>query len=195
MAQDYDSTVRVGPGERENITLAEVYKLLAEDPEEFKTSAIAPEYFVRAFEDLSKTVDEILCVTVSSKLSAGYNNAVIAGKEAMDKMPGLRVRVLDSLSASGGEGLIALAAARSASRGLDLDAVAAAAEQARQYADCLFVFDTLRYVYRTGRMPKVVSQVAGGLGVKPLVQVRGDGKVHFVALFRSREKALERALE
>ena len=178
-----------------DISPAEAYQLLAQNPSQFTTAATPPDYFSKAFEELSNTVKEILCITVSSKLSAVYNTAVVAGEQVTEKAPELRIRVFDSMSASGGEGLIAFAAARAAAAGLDLDGVTAVAEEARQNSECLFVFDTLRDAYRTGRIPKVASQAAAILSVRPLCRIGRDGKVHFIGLARSRAKGVQRMFE
>jgi DegV family protein with EDD domain len=178
-----------------DISTAEAYQLLAQNPGEFTTAAIPPDHFMKAFEELSEAVKEILCITVSSKLSAVYNTAVLAREQLREKAPELKIQVFDSMSAAGGEGLIALAAARAAAAGLDLDGVIAVAEKARQDSECLFVFDTLRDAYRTGRVPKVASQAAAILNIRPLCRIGQDGKVHFIGLARSREKGVQRMIE
>jgi DegV family protein with EDD domain len=178
-----------------NISTAEAYHLLAQDPTQFTTAAIPPDYFRKAFEELSSTVKEMLCITVSSKLSAVHNNAVMASEQMRERAPDLKIQVLDSMSAAGGEGLIALAAARAAAEGLDLDAVTAVANRARESVECMFVFDTLRDAYRTGRIPKVASRVGHILSVRPLCRVCRDGKVHFIGLTRSRGKGIKQIIE
>ncbi|MEW6034554.1 MAG: DegV family protein [Chloroflexota bacterium] len=175
-----------------DISPAEAYRLLEQDPTQFTTSAIPPAYFYKAFEEVGRGAREILCITVSSKLSGVYNSALLAGEQVRERVPGLQPRVFDSMSAAGGEGLVVLAAAGAAARGLDLDGVTAVAERARRESECLFVFDTLRHTYRTGRVPRVVSEGADLLGVRPLCRIGRDGMVHVVGLARSRRKGVER---
>lgn len=178
-----------------DIRPTEAYQLLAQNPTQFNTAAISPDYFSKAFEELSNSVKEILCITISSKISGVYTNAVMAGEQMREKAPELKVRVFDSMNAAGGEGLITLAAARAAVRGLNLDEVTAVADKARKNTECLFVVDTLREAYRTGRIPKVASQVAGMLSVKPLCRIYRDGKVHYIGVTRSRRKGMQRIIE
>ena len=178
-----------------DISAAEAYRLLAQNPSQFTTAAIPPDYFRKAFEELSNSVKEILCITVSSKLSGVYNNAVMASEQMRERAPDLNIRVFDSMNAAGGEGLIALAAARAAAGGLGLDGVTAVADRARESAECLFVFDTLRDAYRTGRIPKVASRVGTILRVRPLCRIYRDGRVHFIGLTRSRGKGVQRIIE
>lgn len=178
-----------------DITPSEAYQLLAQNPKMFTTAAIPQHYYGEAFESLSSDVNQIFCTTVSSKLSAGYDAALRAAKELTKDKPNLRIEVFDSLNAAGGEGLIALAAARAAAEGLDLDAVIKAAEKARENAECLFVFDTLAEIYRSGRIPKVAALAANALSVKPMFSINRDGKVHFAGLARSRKKGVKRIIE
>ena len=178
-----------------DINAAEAYELLAQNPSHFSTAAIPSHYFSEAFEKLSNTTKEILCITLSSKLSAVYNTAVIAAEQMREIAPELRIQVFDSLNVGGAEGLITLAAARAAAEGMDLDGVTRVAERARESAECLFVFDTLRDTYRTGRVPKVVSDAASRLSVRPLCHVHQDGKVYVIGLTRSRKKGVERIIK
>jgi DegV family protein with EDD domain len=178
-----------------NISPAEAYNLLAQNPSQFNTSAITPDYFSRAFEEMSNRTAEILCITVSSKISAVYNSAVMASEQTVEKAPGLKIRVFDSMSAAGSEGLIVLAAARAAAQGLDIDRVIEVAERARGESESLFIIDTLKYIYRTGRIPKLVSRGAGALGARPLCRIGRDGTVRFVGLGRSREKGIQKIME
>ena len=178
-----------------DISPAQAYQLLAQNPSQFTTAAIPPDYFGKTFEEVSNAAREILCITVSSKLSAGHDMALMASKQVQETAPELKIRVFDSLSAAGVEGLIVLAAARAAAAGQDLDGVAKVAERTREVAEGLFVFETMRDVHRSGRIPKVVSQAADKMGVKPICRIYQDGKVHFTGLARSRNKGVQRVLE
>jgi len=177
-----------------DITPAGAYELLRQNPDQFSTAAISPDYFTRAFEELGDGVEGILCVTISSKLSGIYGNAVLAGKQMTAKAGAPRIEVFDSMNAAGGEGLIALAAARAASRGLGLDEVIRVAEKARENAECLFFINSLRDAYRSGRIPKIASQFADILKIRPLCDIR-EGKVHPIGLTRSRSRGVERLIE
>jgi DegV family protein with EDD domain len=174
-----------------DISPAEAYELLRQNPDQFSTAAISPDYFTRAFEGLGDGVEGILCITVSSKLSGVYGNAVIARKQMRARAGAPRIEVFDSMNAAGGEGLIALAAARAASRGRGLDEVIRVAEKARENAECLFFINSLGEAYRSGRIPRVASQFADALRIRPLCDIR-EGKVHPIGLTRSRSRGVER---
>jgi len=178
-----------------DITPADAYRLLAQNPSEFRTASIPQQYFSDAFIKLSAITQQILCITLSSKLSSVYQVALQASQETTDRIPDLTIRVVDSLSASGGQGLTVLTAARFAAAGHDIDAATAIAEEVRENAECLFVLDTLTEIHRSGRIPKVAAQAVGILNVKPVLRLFRDGKVHFVALARNRRKGLRRILD
>jgi DegV family protein with EDD domain len=94
-----------------------------------------------------------------------------------------------------GEGLIVLAAARAAAQGMSLEQIAEIARQVRQKTGTFLLFDTLRYVYRTGRAPKLVSMLGSMLGVKPLLRATDKGELHPAGAFRTREGGVKRMLE
>jgi DegV family protein with EDD domain len=102
--------------------------------------------------------------------------------------------VLDSQSVTAAEGFIALTAARAAAEGRSLAEVTKAAEVVRDRVSFLVLLDTIRYVYRTGRIPKVVARVGSMLNVKPILTI-SSGSVHFAGAVRSREHGLTRILE
>src|SRR5438067_5398667 len=101
----------------------EFYKALVEERVPVSTSGPSAGDFAAAFEQALAGADGVVCVNVASFVSATYGTAVAAAKNF-----GGRVRVIDSRSASLGEGFIALEAARAAAKGAVLDAVVARAE-------------------------------------------------------------------
>ncbi|GAG77117.1 unnamed protein product, partial [marine sediment metagenome] len=138
-----------------DITPTEAYELFLKDPESFKTSAASPEDCLKAYREASKQAKDILCVTISAKLSAVYNVAQGAKEQAKTELPQTSIVVLDSQTATAAEGFIALAAAQAAAEGKGLAEVIKAAEEMRDRVCLIALMDTVRYVYRTGRIPKV----------------------------------------
>src|SRR5437660_597273 len=113
----------------------EFYKALVEERVPVSTSGPSAGDFAAAFEKaLTGGADGVVCVNVASFVSATYSTAVSAAKDF-----GGRVRVIDSRSASLGEGFIALEAARAGAGGADLDAVVARAEDRTRRAGDRFL--------------------------------------------------------
>lgn len=177
-----------------DITPSEAYRFLAEDPEKFNTSPSSPPHFLEAFREASLKAKNILCITLSAGLSTGYNVALLAKGQAEAELPGVKIEVMDSRNATSAEGFIALAAARAAADGQDLAQVVKAAEVVRDKVTFLFYLDTMKHVYRTGRIPKVASQVGSMLNIKPILTTKG-GLVHLKGVVRNQEQGLTRILQ
>ena len=101
--------------------------------------------------------------------------------------------MLDSETATPAEGFIALAAARAAAEGKDMAEVVSAAEEIKNKVNALVFLDTIRHVYRSGRIPKVASQIGSVLNIKPILTV--SRKVNFVGMVRNRKHGTERMMQ
>jgi DegV family protein with EDD domain len=175
-----------------DITPSEAYKLFLNDPDSFKTSAASPEACLQAFRVASKKADKIFCVTVSAKLSMMYHAVCEARDLAKSELKDITIEVMDSHSATPSEGMIALAGARAAVDGADLPNVVSAAELIRKKVGAVVILDTIRHVYRSGRIPKIASQIGSALNIKPILTV--SDVVHFAGVIRNRKQGIERLL-
>ncbi len=176
-----------------DITPSKAYELFLEDPDSFKTSAASPEDCLQAYRSASQRADNILCITVSTQLSAVYSVAQEAKEQISAELPDISIEVLDSQTATPAEGMVALAAARAAAEGKDLPEVISTAEEIRDKVNAIVFLDTIRHVYRSGRIPKIASQIGSVLNIKPILTV--SGKVHFTAAVRNRKHGIERILQ
>lgn len=176
-----------------DITPSEAYKLFLDDPDSFSTSAASPAECLQSFSKAAEKAENILCVTVSSKLSHVYDSALAAAELAKNELPGVNIKVMDSTMATSSEGMIALAAARAAFEGKSLEEMAQAAEAVMQKVNTYIFLDTIQHVYRSGRIPKIASQIGSMLNIKPILTVRGT--VSFAGMARSRKKGIEHLLE
>jgi DegV family protein with EDD domain len=109
------------------------------------------------------------------------------------EFPNVSIEVLDSQTATPGEGFVVLAAARAAAEGKDRTEVLRVAKEVMSKINVLVFLDTIRHVYRSGRIPKIASQIGSVLNIRPILTV--SGKVHFVGAVRNRQHGLERILE
>ncbi len=176
-----------------DITPTEAYKLFLEDPDSFKSSAPSPEDCLQGFRSASQRAESILCLTVSTKLSMMFNSACDAKELAKTELPDTTIEVMDTYQATPSEGMVALAAARAAAEGKDLAEVMHAAEEVRDKVSAILFLDTIRHVYRSGRIPKVASQIGSVLNIKPILTV--SGVVHFAGMARNRKQGIERVLQ
>jgi DegV family protein with EDD domain len=176
-----------------DITPTEAYELFLKDPDSFKTSAPSPNECLEVFRKVGKRADNILCITVSVKLSATYNAALEAKELINIEKPDLTIEVLDSKSATPSEGMIALAAARAAEENKELAEVISAAEKVRDKVNSYVLLDTMRHVFRSGRIPKIASQIGSALNIRPILSV--SELVNFSSIVRSRKQGIERVLK
>ena len=177
-----------------DISPSQAYQLLEKDPERFATSAASPMDYVEAFRELSSRAQSILCITISSKLSAFYDTAQAARESFKEESPQTIIELLDSNSVAAAEGFVVLAAARAAAEGQGLAEAIKAAEAVREKVNFVLLLETIRYAYRSGRIPKVAAQIGSALSVKPILGL-SDGAVSFVGIARSKERGMNRVLQ
>lgn len=163
--------------------------LLTRLDEGVSTSAPSPGDYMRALENVLRTADGAVVVTVAQALSASYTSARIAAENYGD-----RVRVIDSEAAAGAEVLVALAAAQAAQAGAEFDDVEAAARAAVPEVRLVGTLDSLKHLVRSGRVPGIAGAAGKVLGVNPLFELR-RGKVRALRPAFSREAAFDRIVE
>lgn len=153
-----------------------------------ETSAPSPGAFQAAFAAAQADgADGVVCVTLSSKLSATYQAAAAAAEAMGAELP---VRVIDSLSVTMGEGLGVLAGVAAADAGGDLDAVEAAVRSSLERARVYGTLDTLDNLRKGGRIGGAQAFFGSLLSIKPVIEV-ADGQVEPESRQRTRTRALQ----
>ena len=156
-----------------------------------KTAAAAPGSFKEAFEGLfAQGYDEVVCVNVGSKLSATLGSA----KVAREMLPERSIHVVDSESATLGQGLLVLLAAQRAREGKSGAEIVAELEKRRHTLTLFLALDTLEYLKRGGRISPARAAIGSVLSVKPIITLV-DGVVETADRPRTRGKARARVLE
>jgi len=177
-----------------DITPSQAYELFLKDPEAWFSSAPSPMDFLEAFRKVSNQTKNILCVTISSRLSTTYDVAQVAKGQAEAELPGTSIVVVDSQTTTAAEGFVALAAARAAAEGKDLAEVAKTAKEMRERVTFVALLDTVRYVYRSGRIPKVAARAGSILNIRPIFTV-SSGVVRTVGIARNKAHGVDRLLK
>jgi DegV family protein with EDD domain len=170
------------------LTSAEFFTRLARANPLPRTAAPAPGAFLAVFERLAEESDQILCVTISEKLSATANAARVAREQFRE--PG-RIAVVDSLGTTAAAANIAVIAAQAAAAGADLDAATRLTRAAAERQQILIGLETLSYLQRGGRIGRARAFLGGILDLKPLLTLR-DGEVAPAERVRSRARMQER---
>jgi DegV family protein with EDD domain len=152
-----------------------------------ETSAPSPGQFQAAFEAMAEEgATGVACVNLSSRMSATIEAARQAARALEGSLP---VRVVDSLSVTLGEGLVAIEAAQRAGRGGDLDSVVAAAEQVVGRLKVFGAIDTLENLKKGGRIGGAQALLGSLLSIKPVIQVT-NGLVEQESKQRTRGRSL-----
>jgi DegV family protein with EDD domain len=173
-----------------DITPSQVYELFLKDPDSFKAAPATPEEFLTVLRKAAQTAMSIFCITVSLKISTMFNVARLAIERAKIELPGVRIELLDSATATAAEGFIALAAARAVDAGKNLEEVIQAAVRIKEKVNAVVMLDTMRHVYRSGRVPKIAAQAGSMLNIRPIFTV--PGSVHFMTAVRNKKSGIEK---
>ena len=175
-----------------NMTTAEFWaRMTAPDAPFPTTAACSAGDFLSAFDTAFEGgAESVVCITVSDQLSATLKAALIARGMRPDR----EIHVIDSRSASAGEGMLAQMGARLAAEGKSGAEIAAVLTERQKDIDLYVALDTLEYLKRGGRISGARAAIGGVLNVKPIITVI-DGVVENADRVRSRAKARERVLE
>ncbi|MDP2919500.1 MAG: DegV family protein [Dehalococcoidia bacterium] len=177
-----------------DVNPSEAYQLFLKDPAVFKTSGASPGDCQEIFRKAAREGKDVFCVILSARLSAIHNTATTASQQVMDEFPGRSIVVMDSRTAAAAEGLIALAAARVAETGKNLNEVTATAEKIRDKVSLIAYMDTIRYIYRSGRIPRIAAVAGSMLKIKPVFTF-SEGVPHFMGAVRNKRIGIERLIE
>ena len=131
--------------------------------------------FIAVYEPLLAEGRDVVSVHLSAGIS-GTAEAARQAKEALERdgRGGERVHVVDSATAAGGLGLVALAAARRAMGGGDAQAVIETARGAREELKMWFAIDTLEFLKRSGRIGAASAWIGSTLKIKPILTLEAE---------------------
>lgn len=177
-------------------TPAELFHLVDKSSRFPTTSTPPPGEFADVYRQLSRKADGIFILTISSVLSMTFGSATQAKEAVKGELPDINIEIFDSKSSVGGLGLMVLAAARAAASGQDMAAVFKAAEEVKSKINHLYVFDTLSYLVRSGRISKAAAMAGNMLSMKPITEMPTSlGRPVVVARPRTKKKALQVLLD
>ena len=159
--------------------------------ESARTSAVNPDTWVKAMEPHLREGADVLVLAFSSGLSTTYQSAVIAAEELKEKYPHRRIRVVDTLCASLGQGLLAYHVCRLRDQGASLESAADWAESHKQNLCHWFTVDDLMHLKRGGRVSAATAMVGTMLQIKPVLHVDEEGHLVNVAKARGRKASIE----
>jgi DegV family protein with EDD domain len=190
--------VRLSFGDQEyidgvSLKSKEFYRLLAESEQPPLTSQPPPQDFSRVFSLLTSHGYAVVYVGLSGKLSGTLSAARqaasrsdSAARQAASRSDGGDIRVIDSLSATAGLGLLAIVAAEAASVGMSADEVEALVLEMVPRTRVVGIADDLSYGVRGGRVPAFSKRIADWLHFNPVLTASKQGTIKLGGLLRGR---------
>lgn len=180
--------IRVLVGDRSHEDGSIAHRVLLDATERVTTSGPAVGDFVAALE-CADPIDGAVVITVSYGMAAGTLLSARAAAEAVT----LPVRVVDSTTAAGAQGLVVLAAARAAADGATIEEVVSEARRVASRVRLVAMLRDLQYLARSGHVPDAAAWAARWVGLRPVIELR-DGRVRPMRPALGEQSALDRVL-
>jgi DegV family protein with EDD domain len=155
------------------------------------TSQVNPKTYTDFFKAYLEQGLDILYICFTTGLSGSYQSACIAAEDLLEKYPERKIKVLDSLCASVGEGVFVYNAAMKKKAGMDIDELEQWVLENRLNTRHWFMVEDLFHLKRGGRVSSVEAVVGSALKIKPILSVDEEGKL----VVRSKAIGVNKALE
>ena len=159
------------------------------------TSQINPDQAKAFFEDRITDSDEFLFICISSGLSGTYQSLVVGAREVMEKYPGKRIEVVDTLTGSLGEMLLIYKAVAMRQAGKSFDEVVAFARENAVHGCLAITVDNLMDLWRGGRVSKTSAIIGTIAAIKPFITVNNEGTLDAGGKIRGRKKSLDHIVD
>ena len=155
------------------------------------TAAANPQGWAEVMEPVLAAGEDLLVLGFSSGLSTTYQSAVIAAQELEEKYPQRKIRVVDTLSAALGQGLLVWYTCKMRDKGLSLEELAEWVEENKFHICHWFTVDDLMHLKRGGRVSAATALVGTMLQIKPVLHVDDNGKLVSMVKARGRKASIE----
>lgn len=173
-----------------DIKTDEIFKVFEENKGNLEFKAYPPK--VEDFLDSFNSVEEekIICITIASTISGCYKNGLIAKNLIKEK----EIEIIDSLNAGSGEGILAYKIIEFIESNLSFNEIILKGRELVNRIKTYVYIDSLKDVYRTGRIPKILSDFGSLLSLKPIVSI-DFGKIKKVTLSKNRYDGILKLIE
>ena len=155
------------------------------------TSQISPAVWQEVFLKHAKNGEQVLCLVFSSALSGTYGSACVARDMVLEEIPEAVIEVVDTLSASAGQGMMVCDALDRRDAGMDIHENAAWVRAHVQDYVHWFTVDDLHFLKRGGRCSPSAAFFGSMLAIKPVLHVDSEGRLIARAKVRGRRQALK----
>lgn len=160
-----------------------------------KTSGINEDTFQNVFTPFLEAGKDILYLAFSSGLSVTCENAKKVAAQLAEQFPERKIRVVDSLCASAGQGLFVYLSVKNRDKGMSLDENADAMEADKLHLCHWFTVEDLKYLKRGGRISAATALLGTALNVKPVLHVDNEGHLIKMIQTHGRKKSIRKIAE
>lgn len=178
----------------EKIDYSNVYRILREKGK-ITTSLANREDCDKAILPVLEEGYDVLVLAFSSGLSGTCQNIVNSAEDYREMFPDRKIIVVDTLSASMGEGLLVHYAVQLKNQGKTMEEVAQWVEDNKLKLCHTFTLDDLFFLKRGGRLSGTSAIVGSLMNIKPLMHVANDGKLYVTGKARGRKAAMKHLVD
>ena len=158
---------------------------------QMKTTLLNSHLFETSFRSALEEGLDVVYVGMSSGISGTVQSARIAAEELMAQFPGRTVRVVDSMGAGFGTGILAVRAAQLRAGGKSAAEAGEILDGEVMHTLQFFTVDDLNFLKRTGRVSGATAAIGTVLNIKPILYGTADGHIVSCGKVRGRKKAIE----
>lgn len=178
----------------ERTDLKQFYTMMREG-KVFKTSLPNLAESEALFRELFGSGRDVLYIAFSSGLSGTYQALSLMAAQLQEEFPERKIHVVDSLAASGGQGLLVWYAVQHARAGESIDQVRDWLEENKLHLAHWFTVDDLMFLFRGGRVSKTAAWAGTLLNIKPVLHVDDEGHLIPMEKVRGRKKSLNALID
>ena len=172
----------------ESLNIGEMISAMKLSKKAPMTSCPSPDAFANAM----KKDGDVICVTLSSKLSGTFNSARLAAEQVREEKPNKNIFILDSLMTSAGMALILIELKRMIENEVyDFETIVKHITEYAKSVKIRFIVQDLSNFIKTGRMKSVTAMIASMLSIKPICGDNGDGEIKVYEKVLGTKKALK----
>jgi DegV family protein with EDD domain len=151
--------------------------------------------FYKKFRSIADNKMDILYICVSTGLSGTENSATIAKNMVLDENPEVKIQIVNTLTASLGQGLMVMKAVEMKEAGKSMEEIAEYIEESRQRLNTYMTVDDLQHLRRGGRISSTAAILGIVLHIKPILTINNEGRVMSLLKVKGRKGSIAKLAE
>ncbi|EEB35129.1 EDD domain protein, DegV family [Anaerococcus hydrogenalis DSM 7454] len=170
--------------------LNKYYEFMLDD-KNVSTSQVNLASFEKYFEEALEDGQDIFYIGLSDSLSGTFKNAQRAKEILEKKYPDRKIYIYDPKQASTGAGLLCQIIVKMQEEGKDIDQIDSFIKENSKYMVSQFGVESLKYLYKGGRISKTSADIGNFLKVKPVIHITDEGSLEVLKLERGTKRAIK----